>query len=110
MARTFEIALLVTVYIDVEIDHNVRRVDVSRSEALWWARESLALLEDQCEIEATYRQSNWSRDLLGYVIIPHSIIEALNCPNHCSQRGVCLHFGCVCQPGFSGLDCGQMDG
>ena len=61
-------------------------------------------------MEATYRQSNWSRDLLGHSIVPPPIVEALNCPNRCSHQGVCLQFGCVCQPGFSGIDCSLMDG
>lgn len=84
---------------------------MSRNEDLTWAQEALGLLEDQCEVEASYqRTSDWSRDLLGHQAVSPAIIEALNCPNRCSYQGVCLSFGCVCQPGFSGSDCSLMDG
>lgn len=85
--------------------------DVSRNEDPTWAQESLGLLEDQCEVEATYRRaSDWPRNLLGRPVIPPVIVEALNCPNRCSHQGVCLPYGCVCQPGFYGSDCSLMDG
>ncbi|XP_045033419.1 von Willebrand factor D and EGF domain-containing protein isoform X2 [Daphnia magna] len=84
--------------------------DVSRNEDPAWAQESLGLLEDQCEVEATYRRaSDWPRNILGRPVIPPIIIEALNCPNRCSHQGVCLPYGCVCQPGFYGSDCSLMD-
>ena len=75
-----------------------------------WAEQSLGLLEDECEVEATYRQSTWARDLFGRPVVPAAVAEALNCPNRCSHHGVCLQFGCVCQLGFSGSDCSVMDG
>ena len=85
--------------------------DVGRNEDPAWAQDSLGLLEDQCEVEATYRRaSEWRRDLLGRPAISPAIVEALNCPNRCSHQGVCLPYGCVCQPGFHASDCSLMDG
>ena len=90
-------------------------LDVYQSEDPKWAKESMGLLEDRCEVEATYRRRSssyldWPLDLLGHPLVPPAIVEALNCPNRCSNQGVCLSHGCLCQSGFSGSDCSLMDG
>ena len=51
-------------------------LDVSRNADLNWAQDSLGLLEDQCEIEATYRRStDWAKDFLGRLVLPPVIVE-----------------------------------
>jgi hypothetical protein len=32
-------------------------------------------------------------------------LSGFECPNKCSQHGICSKNGCVCMPGFSGPDC-----
>lgn len=55
-------------------------------------------------------KADWPVDVMGRAALPDAIVEALNCPDRCSGHGVCLHLGCVCQAGFSGIDCSLMDG
>lgn len=100
---------------ELKIFFKLMILDVYQSEDLKWAKESMGLLEDRCEVEATYRRRSssfldWPLDLLGHPLVPPAIVEALNCPNRCSNQGVCLSHGCLCQSGFSGSDCSLMDG
>ena len=89
-----------------------------------WASYSLPLIETQCEA-AIWRQSKkWrkksstekssieksSLEKSSIEKPPQEIIDVLNCPNLCSDRGTCNGKKCVCNQGFSGPSCnGQKD-
>ncbi|KAK2713299.1 hypothetical protein QYM36_009232 [Artemia franciscana] len=70
----------------------------------------IAFLEDHCEAKvvenfhtfATSGTTDWEP--------PKNIKNALNCPSSCSGHGICLEFGCICDPGFFGDDCAKMTG
>lgn len=92
------------------ITWNLLSTDVTLMDDVNWASYAIPMLEDMCEESAIRKRMNWQKDQFGNWVLPQEVIDALNCPNSCSGNGVCLEFGCVCNPGFSSNDCSVLEG
>lgn len=81
---------------------NLCMSDIQLTDDPTWRFEAIPLLENLCEaaIERTGKIMRKRKDL-------ESI---LNCPNNCSQNGICEVYGCRCNDGFKDVDCSKEEG
>ena len=56
---------------------------------------SLAMVEAQCEQSLMQQKKPMLQ----------SVKDAINCPNSCNQKGICVENRCLCDSGYSGFDC-----
>ncbi|XP_077160602.1 von Willebrand factor D and EGF domain-containing protein isoform X2 [Paroedura picta] len=76
--------------------------DLQLKDDLNWAKESLALLENECE-KRVWEEINYHRkESEGFI---EDLLLALKCPNLCSKKGQCAEWGCACFEGFTSYDC-----
>ncbi|KAM7121321.1 von Willebrand factor D and EGF domain-containing protein [Molossus nigricans] len=76
--------------------------DVLLKDDLSWAEAGVALLENECE-RRILEEANYNTEEYGKSI--EDILLVLKCPNFCSGNGQCMHWGCICSPGFRSYDC-----
>ena len=69
---------------------------------------ALSLIETQCEA-AIVRQ--YGGQFVGWeeVDLPERLIHVLNCPNLCSNHGLCNGRECLCDAGYTGIDCSVLE-
>ncbi|XP_019489258.1 PREDICTED: von Willebrand factor D and EGF domain-containing protein, partial [Hipposideros armiger] len=78
--------------------------DVLLKDDLTWAEAGVALLENECE-RRILEEGKYNTEEYGKSI--EDILLVLKCPNLCSGNGQCVHWGCMCSPGFSSYDCSE---
>ncbi|XP_062840035.1 von Willebrand factor D and EGF domain-containing protein isoform X2 [Anolis carolinensis] len=76
--------------------------DLQLKDDLSWAKNTLALLENECEKRILEEMNDPTEENEGLM---ENAIIALKCPNFCSGRGHCLEWGCACFLGFNSYDC-----
>ena len=84
--------------------------DIQLTDDFSWSDQAIPLLENQCEAAVIADRTLWKMntfELPMNMVPPENIVRALNCPNNCSNQGVCSKLGCVCLPGYSTHDCSR---
>ena len=60
--------------------------------------------DNACEDTLFRNISNYHHDNNGELVLMPGIVT-VGCPNNCNRQGRCLHGACICNHGFTSVDC-----